>query len=161
MLFYVLMFKRIAFILLSVALITLGGCGDSKPKRGEGAGKYGMIDPNTPHYAAMQFFDHIYYDKTLKGAMSLSTPRLAKLLKSYHTNRNVQRHVLNLTYDEVEIQPDAGNSVARSEFSQKAVVTIFFTGTRHGDKFEDIRIVEMERIEGDWKVSKIRADKYL
>lgn len=155
------MFKRISLFAIAVLLLTLQACGEAGPKRGEGAGKYGMLDPNTPHYAAMKFFEHIYYDKNLNGAMKLSTPRLAKLLKSYHSNRNVQRHVLNLTYDEVDIQPDAGNSVARSEFSQKAVVTMFFTGTRHGDKFEDIRIVEMVKIGSDWKVSKVRADKFL
>ena len=155
------MLKRISSLLLVVLVFTLSACGESGPKRGEGAGKYGMLDPNTPHYAAMMFFEHIYYDQNLNRAMALSTPKLAKLLKSYHTNRNVQRHVLNLTYDEVEIQPDAGNSVARSEFSQKAVVTIFFTGTRHGDKIEDIRIVEMVKIDRDWKVSKVRADKFL
>ena len=155
------MFKRIHSVVLLVLFFILSGCGESGPKRGEGAGKYGMLDPNTPHYAAMKFFEHIYYDENLNNAMALSTPRLAKLLRSYHTNRNVQRHVLNLTYDDVEIQPDAGNSVARSEFSQKAVVTIFFTGTRHGDKYEDIRVVEMVKIDSDWKVSKVRADKFL
>ena len=155
------MLKRVFLIVFSVVALALAGCGGEKgPKRGEGAGKYGMLDSNTPHYAAMKFFEHIYKDKRLDGAMQLSTPRLAKLLKNYHTNRNVQRHVLNLTYDEVEIQPDAGNSVARSEFAQKAVVTLFFTGTRHGDKIEDIRIVEMVKIDDKWKVDKIRADKY-
>ena len=141
------------------ALLLLQGCDGPKP--GEGAGKYGMMDTNTPDYAAVQFFQHIYNDKNLNGALSMSTPRMAKLLKSYHTNRNVQRHVLNLTYDEVEIQPDTGNSIGRNEFAKNAVVTMFFTGMRHGERYEDVRVVEMVRQDKKWMIDKIRADKYL
>lgn len=136
------------------------GC-EPNTKAGQGAGKYGMMDTNTPDFAAVRFFEHVYRDKTLKGALSMSTPRLSKVLNSYHTNRNVQRHVFNLTYDEVEIQPDTGNTVGRNEFAKSAVVTLFFTGTRHGEKVEDIRVVDMVRSDKKWLVDKIRPDKYL
>lgn len=134
---------------------------DSGPKAGKGAGKYGMMDDNTPDFAAVAFFQHIYQDEKLTGALKLSTPRLAKLLKSYHTNRNVQRHVFNLTYDEVVIQPDTGNTVGRNEFAKSAVVTLFFSGTRNDERIEDIRVIEMVREGNTWLVDKVRADKYL
>ena len=146
-----------AFVFAS--LVLLQGC-DSGPKP-QGGGKYGMMDTNTPDYAAVAFFQHVYSDDNLKGALAMSTPRMAKLLRAYHTNRNVQRHVFDLIYDEVEIQPDTGNSIGRNEFAKSAVVTLFFTGTRYGDRYEDIRVVEMVRTGGDWKVDKVRADKYL
>lgn len=149
------------FLIYGLVFVFIQACSEPGPKQGEGAGRYGMIDPNTPHYAAMKFFEHIYYDENLDGAIELSSPRLARVLKSYHTNRNVQRHVLNLSYDEVNIQPDAGNSVGRTEFAKKAVITLFFTGKRNGDQYEDIRIVEMVKRGSDWKVDKVRADKYL
>ncbi|MCV2885381.1 hypothetical protein OE749_11815 [Aestuariibacter sp. AA17] len=153
------LFPRFLYIVFFA--FTLQACSDNDDVQNQSAGKYGMLDPNTPHYAAMKFFEHIYYDSNLNGAVELSTPRMGRLLQSYHNNRNVQRHVLNLIYDEVEIQPDAGNSVGRAEFAKKAVVSVFFTGHRHDKKHEDIRVVEMVKMDGDWKVSKVRADKYL
>ncbi len=151
--------QLLQYITLCVVLF-LVGCNPAK-KQGEGAGKYGMMDTNTPDYAAVAFFQHVYQDDNINAALEMSSPRMAELLRSYHTNRNVQRHVFDLVYDEVEIQPDTGNSVGRNEFAKSAVVTLFFTGTRYGDRYEDIRIVEMVRQGDKWLVDEIRPDKYL
>lgn len=120
-----------------------------------------MMDTNTPEYAAIDFFEHIYNDRNLDKALAMSTPKMAKLLKSYHTNRNVQRHVFDLVYDKVDIQPEPGNSFGRSEFAESAEVTLFFSGTLHDDKIEDIRVVEMVRVKDKWFVDLVQADKYL
>lgn len=154
------MSKLLSVLLIICSLSLISGC-EPKTKAGKGAGKYGMMDTNTPDFTAVRFFDHIYQDKTINGALKIASPRLAKVLKSYHTNRNVQRHVFNLVYDEVEIQPDTGNSVGRNEFAKSAVVTLFFTGTRDGDKYEDIRVIDMIRVDKKWLVDKVRADKFL
>ncbi|GAC14869.1 hypothetical protein [Aliiglaciecola lipolytica] len=143
--------------LFFLALI-LQAC-DTESKKG--AGKYGMMDTNTPDYAAVAFFEHVYNDNNLNKAIAMSSERMAKLLKSYRTNRNVQRHVFNLMYDEVEIQPDTGNSVGRNEYAESAVVTLFFTGTLHDERVEDIRVIEMLRVDGEWLVDRIQPDKYL
>lgn len=156
-----MIFRRFFAIFAISSLVFLQACSDAGPKPGKGAGKYGMMDDNTPDFAAVKFFEHIYNDKNLNGALALSTPKMAKLLRSYHTNRNVQRHVFNLVYDTVEIQPDTGNSVGRNEFAKQAVVTLFFTGERFDERHEDIRVVDMVRVDKEWKVNKVRADKYL
>ena len=155
------MTKHLAYFLIVFALIFLQACDGNKTRRGEGAGRFGMMDDNTPEYAAVKFFEHLYHDKKLDKVYTYSTERLAKLMKSYHTNRNVQRHVLNLSYDKVEIKPDTGNSVGLNEFAEDAVITVFFTGYDKGEKKEDIRVVDMVRLNGKWKVEKIRADKFL
>ncbi len=146
-----------AFALIITALL-VQGCDTNKKK---GAGKYGMMDTNTPDFAAVAFFDYVYKEPKLNNAIAMSTPRMAKLLRHYRSNKSVQRHVFDLRYDEVVIQPDTGNAVGRTEFAKKAVVTLFFTGTLHGERIEDIRIVEMVRTDGKWLVDKIQADKYL
>lgn len=149
---------RLFYILVLLALIQ--AC-EKSPTAGQGGGKYGMMDTNTPDFAAVAFFQHIYQDNNLNQALEMSTPKMAALLKAYHTNRNVQRHVFDLMYDEVEIQPDTGNSVGRNEFARDAVVTLFFTGTIHGKRVEDVRVVEMIREGNSWLVDNVRADKYL
>ncbi|MEP4889637.1 MAG: hypothetical protein ABJV04_06390 [Aliiglaciecola sp.] len=141
-----------------ILILFLQAC-DNESKKG--AGKYGMMDTNTPDYAAVEFFQHVYNDKNLNKAIAMSTERMARLLNSYRTNRNVQRHVFDLVYDEVDIQPDTGNSIGRSEFAESAVVTLFFTGTLYDERVEDIRVIEMVRKDGKWLVDKIQPDKYL
>jgi len=152
--------SKLFYIATLMLLAILAGC-DSASDKKDGGGKFGMMDTNTPEYAAIDFFDHIYNDKKLDNALAMSTPKMAKLLRSYHTNRNVQRHVFDLVYDEVEIQPEPGNSFGRNEFAESATVTLFFSGTLHDDKIEDIRVIEMVRVKNKWFVDLVKADKYL
>jgi hypothetical protein len=151
-------------VLLSVCVLAslgLQGCNKQAEVKTEGAGKYGMMDDNTPDLAAVKFFNVIYKDKDISRALTVASPKMERLLKSYHTPRNVQRHVFNLSYDEVEITIDPGSGVGRDEFAKDAVITLLFSGTLHGDKYEDLRVVEMIREGNKWKVDKVRADKYL
>ncbi|WP_051275274.1 hypothetical protein [Aestuariibacter salexigens] len=142
-----------------ICCVLLAAC--SEYKAGEGAGKYGMMDPNTPEFAAVKFFESIFLDDNLDGALEFSTERMQRLLKSYHTNRNVQRHVLNLSYDSVEIMPDSGDNVGRNEFAKSAVITLFFTGYYNDDKIDDLRTVELIRESGKWRVDEVRADPFM
>lgn len=155
------MLKNVFICLCIVAALGLQGCNKKPEVKAEGAGKYGMMDDNTPDLAAVKFFDLIFTDKDINRALTVASPKMERLLKSYHTPRNVQRHVFNLSYDEVEITVDPGSGVGRNEFAESATVTLLFSGTLHGDRYEDLRIVEMIRVGTKWKVDKIRADKYL
>ncbi|MCY7297002.1 hypothetical protein [Alteromonas sp. a30] len=151
--------KAIAFSLFFV--LTLCACTDAKQKTG--AGKYGMMDSSTPEGAALLFFEALYSEKRdINLVISYSTPKMGRLLKSYHTTRSVQRHVLNLPYDNVpEMQIDTGDDVGRSEFATDTEISVFFTGLSNGDKVDDLRTVEMLRIKNKWLVNAIKADKYL
>ena len=106
-------------ILLSV--LCLAGCGEKE----EGMGRYGMLADSTPEYSAVTFLKSVYEDENLDVAISLSSDRLARILTNYHSNRNVQRHLLNLKYDTVVITPQSGSSVGRSEFSKKQPLRYF------------------------------------
>lgn len=153
------MIKRFVFTI--VILLSVAGC--QEETRLKGAGKYGMMNASTPEGAAMLFFTGVYEKGAkLDKALGFSTPKMQRLLKSYHTPRSVQRHVLNLTYDDTpQMQVDSGDNVGRTEFSTKASVSIFFTGFSNGDKIDDLRSVEMVKINKVWKVDAIKADKYL
>lgn len=155
------MLKKLIFCVFCILLVSLQGCEKAPVAKGGGAGKYGMMDDNTPDAAAVKFFDLIYTDTDISRALTIASPKMERLLRSYHTNRNVQRHVFNLSYDEVVITVDPGAGVGRNEFAKEAIITLLFSGILHGDKYEDVRIVEMVKIGNKWKVDKIRADKYL
>lgn len=147
------------FLISLLLLLFLQGC--DEPRSGQGLGKYGMMGDNTPEHAAMVFFNRLYQDKRLDGALQYCTERLGKTLKAYHTNRNVQRHVLNLPYDTVVVEPQTSDTIGRNEYAKKATITLFFTGTYNGEKVDDMRIVDMVKEDKKWKVSKIHADQFL
>lgn len=149
--------KHIFVIFLTAALFACGG-----PKEPEGAGKYGMMDNSTPEGAALLFFGSIYKEKTYQNTLQYASPRMTRLLKSYHTPRAGQRHVLNLQYDQVpEMQLDSGDGVGRTEFAKEAEVSVFFSGTYNGDKIDELRTVKLIRTDKKWLVDSIKADKYL
>lgn len=152
-------FKKSASLFGFIALVCLVVTGCSKKE--EGIGRYGMLDDNTPEYAAVRFMRSIYLEPSIDVAVSLSTPKMARILRKYHANRNVQRHLLNLKYDSVTITPEGGDRVGRSEFAEKATITLFFSGQYNDDKIEDLRQIDLVRINGNWKVAKIHPDHFL
>lgn len=138
-------------LLLSLLIYSCGG----EPV--QGGGKYGMMDDNIPEYAALQFFEHIYNDPTITQTLEYASPKMARLIKSYRINRNVQRHVLNMAFDTVEIKPNAG-SAGRNEFAKEASVTLFFEGILNGDKIKDLRTIKLVRINKKWKVDEVSLE---
>jgi hypothetical protein len=149
--------QRLSIFLLFVVFILSGCKKDDKP----GVGRYGMLDDGTPQYTAVRFMQSIYEDRNIDNALALSSEKLARVMKRYHTNRNVQRHVLNLMYDTVEVSPEGGDSVGRSEFAKEATVILFFSGHYNEDKIDEIRTVEMIKVDGEWRVDEIQPDRFL
>lgn len=133
-------------------LLALSACGEVKKQKA--AGKFGMMDENIPEYAALQFFDGIYRGQDITKALELSSPKMVRLLNSYRTNRNVQRHVLNMRYDTVEFKPHAG-SAGRNEFAKEAQVTLFFEGELDGNVLKDLRVVKLVRPKNNWLVDEV------
>lgn len=146
---------KICLVFLFVSFIS--GCNEKE----QSVGRYGMLNDGTPEYSAVLFIRSIYEDDNLDTAISLSTDRLARILKNYHTNRNIQRHLLNLRYDTVEITPQSSNRVGLSEFAEKATITVFLTGMYNGDKIEDMRSLDLVKEDGSWKVTRIHPDHFM
>ncbi|WP_339720217.1 hypothetical protein [uncultured Paraglaciecola sp.] len=141
------MLKNISFILIFAVLFS--ACDKPSPK--PGGGKFGMLDSGNPEFAAIEFFDHIYHSKGIEGAISLSTPKMERLLRSYHTNKGVQKHVLNMRFDKVTIQPRS-RSAGRNEFAKEAEISLFFEGELEGNVLKDMRVVELIKVGNEWKV---------
>ncbi|MBO1254862.1 hypothetical protein J3L16_04055 [Alteromonas sp. 5E99-2] len=147
--------------MLVIICICLSGCKKDKDEEEEGVGRYGMLDDGTPQFTAVKFMQSLYNDPNTNKVLELSTERLARVLKRYRSNRNIQRNVVNLMFDTVEINPKGAGTAGRSEFSQKATIHLFFTGYKDGDKMDDIRTIEMVKVNGEWRVDKIHPDRFL
>jgi hypothetical protein len=147
------MLKNISFILIFAVL--LSACDKAPPK--QGGGKFGMLDTGNPEFAAIEFFDHIYHSKGIEGAIRVSTPKMERLLRSYHTNKGVQMHVLNMRFDKVSIQPRS-RSAGRNEFAKEAQISLFFEGELEDNVLKDMRVVDLVKVGNDWKVDVVSLD---
>jgi len=147
------MLKNIGVIFIFAILFS--ACDKAPPK--QGGGKFGMLDSGNPEFAAIEFFDHIYHSKGIEGAINVSTPKMERLLRSYHTNKGVQKHVLNMRFDRVTIQPRS-RSAGRNEYAKEAQISLFFEGELDGDIFKDMRLVELLKVGNDWKVDEVSLE---
>lgn len=143
------------FSLILIFAVLLGACDKAPPK--PGGGKFGMLDSGNPEFAAIEFFEQIYHAKGIEGAIKVSTPKMERLLRSYHTNKGVQKHVLNMRFDKVTIQPRS-RSAGRNEFAKEAEIALFFEGDLDGEILKDMRIVDLVKVGDDWKVDAVSLD---
>ena len=144
------MLKKIIFIL--ILTLHLSACDKSTPK--QGGGKFGMLNRDNPDFAAIEFFEQIYRNKGLEGAIKLSTPKMERLIRSYHTSKGVQNHVLNMRFDKVSIQSKT-RSAGRKEFAKNAQISLYFEGELNGEILKDIRFVKLMKIDENWKVDDV------
>lgn len=147
------MLKNISFILLFIFIFSACDKGASN----KGSSKFGMEDKGNPEFAAIEFFENIYHRKGIKGAIKLSSPKMERLLRSYHTNKGVQKHVLNMRFDSVAIKPKTRNA-GRNEFSTEVQISIFFEGKLNGKIIKDLRDVDLIKIDNEWKVHMVSLE---
>jgi hypothetical protein len=145
------MIKICKVILLCLVTITVTAC--NQPEREINAGRYGMMSDETPQYAALVFIMVIYEDENLDSALKMSTDKFARLLKSYHTNKGVQRHILNLRLSEMTVEPVAGGFQDITEFKKQATVVVKIIGTYNHKKITELKTISMVKESGDWKIS--------
>lgn len=146
-------------VVLVCFVLALAGC---KKEQVDGGGRFGMKEGSSAEHSALRFFDEIYNKNNLRGALEYSTPRMSRLLQSYHTAKAVRRHVINLRYDtRVLLEIDAGDSVGRQEFATKQKVSIYLSGSYQGDRIDELRTVQMLRDGDSWYVDRILSDKFL
>lgn len=147
------MFKKVSSLALLV--LVLMACEPAEPKKG--GGKFGMLNSDIPEFAATEFFEHVYHNRKIDGAVKLSTPKMARLLESYHTNKGVQKHVLNMRFDKVVITPTT-RSAGRNEFAKEALIDLMFEGELNGNILKDMRSVKLMKIDDEWKVDEVSLE---
>jgi len=133
-------------------MLLLTACSDDGP---EVSG-----DNDSPEYAATVFFYAIYEEKDLKKTMSLATPKLARIIKSYGSTRQFARNLINMQFDTVTIEIDRTSKSIRKRYGDKATITLIFSGTLNGGKVDDMRSVKLISKKGKWFVEKIVDDPY-
>ena len=115
---------------------------------------------DSPGYTATLYFDALYNKNSLELATQHSTPRLARIMRSYGTASQFARNLVNMQYDEVTIEVDMTNQSLREQYGKEAKINLIFTGQLHGEQVDDMRSVQMIKKKGKWYVDKILADPF-
>ncbi|MFT5542753.1 MAG: hypothetical protein ACI97K_001616 [Glaciecola sp.] len=137
-------------LILCLIALTISAC--SKPEREIKAGRYGMMSDETPQYAALVFVLSVYEDKTLDSALKVSSDKFSRLLRSYHTNSGVQRHIFNLRLDEMTVEPVSGGFKGFTDYKNEATVDVKIMGSYNRKNIIDLKTISMIKVSGDWKI---------
>lgn len=145
---------KLIFTYISIFLLLVACSGQNDPNVPRG--KYGLLSKETPQYNAVLFVRSIYLEPNLDKAVELSTERFGRILRGYHTNKNVQRQLLNLRLDDVtETEPVTGGAQLFTERKEQATIEVKIIGNYNGKKHIELKTLSMVNIKGDWRVNKV------
>ncbi|MFC4699252.1 hypothetical protein ACFO4O_03655 [Glaciecola siphonariae] len=144
---------RYVLVSLLSALFLTACSGDNKEEIS--AGRYGMMSTDTPQYTAIVFMRAIYNEPTLDKALTMSTERFARIMQNHHTNKNVQRHLLNLRLDTMQVDPVSGGTLILSDKQKEADIEVKIVGQYDGDQIVDLKTISMVRKGGKWLIEDI------
>lgn len=118
------------------------------------------IDLDNPEVVTIGFFNAIYNEKDIKKAAEVCSPKLARIIMHYKSPNAVARHVLNMSYDSVQIKADDSGVKVREQFKDAAAITVYFDGQYHGERLKDVKRVSLIQVDGNWVINKILKDPF-
>ena len=143
------MFRK---ILLLLPILMLVACGGDSPEI--------KAENDSPEYKATEFFYAILIEEDLNKAVNASLPKYGRIIKSYGSTRQFTRNILNMRFDEVEIEVDHGSRSVRKRFGDSAVLNVILHGKHNGNKIADMRQVKLTKVKGKWYIEKVLDDPF-
>lgn len=115
---------------------------------------------DNPEDVAIAFFDALYNKKDVKKAASACSPQLARIILHYKSPQAVARHLFNMKYDSVKINPDDSGVKVREQFKDSAEITLYFDGIYNENRIKDIKRISLVQQENGWVIDKILKDPF-
>ncbi|MGB2740995.1 MAG: hypothetical protein WBC60_10650 [Cognaticolwellia sp.] len=139
------------FIALSLIFL-LTACGEEDKNK--------ITNVDNPEVVAVEFFNALYNEQNIEKAASVCSPKLSRIILHYKSTKAVARHLFNMSYDNVEIQPDDSGVKVREQFKNSAVITIFFDGYYQENRIKDVKRLSLVQINDKWIIDKILKDPF-
>jgi len=137
---------------LVIIILLLMGCSDNKADA--------ITTINDPELVTIAFFNALYNEKNIDKAVLVCSPRLARIILSYHSSKAVGRHLFNMSYDKVEMKLENSGAKIRKQFTDTAKITVYFDGLNHDQRLKDIKSLSLIKEEGKWLINKILKDPF-
>ncbi len=140
------------FILLA-SLLTLTGC--------DNFGKQSVLaDPaipsmRTPELSSLGFLNAIYVDRDVEKAKLFVDDSMKDILSHYYIAASVQRHVLNLSLTDVEMEVDEVDIDFFRKTTEDVTVIVKIMGLRGGQFWVDDRTLRLNKRKGKWIIKPV------
>jgi hypothetical protein len=139
-------------ILAVFLLFLLSSCSEDQPAP--------AVSVEVPELIAVKFFEAVLLRNDLTEARRYVVPTMVRVLDTYSSGRAYARTVLNMRFDQVEINVEDTNKSVREFYTSNADVMLIFVGNYDGSKKVDMRMVKMEKHRGKWLLAEIKADPF-
>lgn len=137
--------------LLLVLFFFLAGCNDSVDR---------ATSPNlTPEQVSLGFFNAIYVEKDVALAKKFVDAPMQEVLSHYHIAASVQRHVLNLSMTDVQMEVEEIDIDFFRKFTDDVTVKVKLIGKRGGQSWIDDRTVRLHKRGKEWVIVEILNEK--
>jgi len=133
-------------------LIFLSSCSEDQPAP--------AASVEVPEVIAVKFFEAVLLRNDLTEARRYVVPTMVRVLDTYSSGRAYARTVLNMRFEQVEINVEDTNKSVREFYTSHADVMLIFIGNYDGSKKVDMRMVKMEKHRGKWLLAEIKDDPF-
>lgn len=143
--------KKLIYLLLPLSFLLLSACEDKEKP---------ISSIEDPELVTVAFFNALYNEQDLKKAVSVCTPKLARIMLHYKSPKAVARHIFNMSYDTVEVSPDNSGVKVREQFKNEAVITVYFDGMYNNERLKDVKRISLIQQDDKWIIDKILKDPF-
>ncbi|MFD1099571.1 hypothetical protein [Shewanella litorisediminis] len=138
-----------AFLL--IVFFMLAGCNESVES---------ATSPNlTPEQVSLGFFSAIYVNRDVAEAKRFVDAPMQEVLGHYHIAASVQRHMLNLSMTDVELEIEEIDIDFFRKFTDDVTVKVKLKGLRGGQPWLDDRTVRLNKRGKNWVIVEIMTEK--
>lgn len=139
--------------ILPLFILFLTACGGSNPEQS------GQL---SPEQVTLGFFTAIYVDRDVQKAKPFVDDHLRELLDHYHIAGSVQRHMLNLSMTQVEMEIEEISIDFFRKFTDDVTVVVKMKGLKGGQNWLDDRTIRLikDKKQKKWVIVEIVPEKF-
>lgn len=130
-------------LLVVTLLVTLTACKDP------------INEGSEAHEIAIEYFDRLYNQRDLQGALALTSAQYRPTLERYGSITAIGRYLYSMNFDEVSIEADSQGVELYRNQADTARVQLSFSGQQRYQRVETLRNVVMVRENGQWRLARV------
>ncbi|QSX39086.1 hypothetical protein [Shewanella sedimentimangrovi] len=113
----------------------------------------------TPEQVSLGFFRAIYVDRDVEKATQFVDAPLKEVLRHYYIAASVQRHMLNLSMTDVEMEIDEIDIDFFRKFTKDVTVIVKLKGVKAGEPWIDDRTLRLHKRGNQWIIVEVMKEK--
>ncbi|MCL1051435.1 hypothetical protein L2755_17635 [Shewanella abyssi] len=113
----------------------------------------------TPELSSIGFLNAIYVERDVEKAKLFVDDSMKEILSHYYIAASVQRHVLNLSLTDVEMEVDEVDIDFFRKSTEDVTVIVKIKGLRGGQFWIDDRTLRLNKHKGKWIITEVIPER--